>query len=64
MIDPATCWIEIRTVQSARADLVANQVELAWSTRHPLPSKLILDKGNEFLPKFREMTINDYGIMV
>ena len=29
MIDPARDWIEIRTVQSARADLVANQVELA-----------------------------------
>ena len=32
MIDPATVWIEIRTVPSARADLVANQVELAWLT--------------------------------
>ena len=30
MIDLATAWIEIRTVPSARADLVANQVELAW----------------------------------
>ena len=28
MIDPATDWIEIRTVPSARADLIANQVEL------------------------------------
>ena len=29
MIDPATDWIEIRSVPEARADLVANQVELA-----------------------------------
>ena len=29
MIDPATGWIEIRTVPSAWADLVANQVKLA-----------------------------------
>ena len=29
MIDPATGWIEIRSVPEARADLVANQVELA-----------------------------------
>ena len=29
MIDPATSWIEIRSVPEARADLVANQVELA-----------------------------------
>ena len=29
MINPAIGWIEIRAVPSARADLVANQVELA-----------------------------------
>ena len=29
MIDPATGWIEIRSVPEARADLVANQEELA-----------------------------------
>ena len=29
MIDPATSWIEIRTVPEARAALVAHQVELA-----------------------------------
>ena len=28
MIDPATGWVEIRAVPSARADLVAQQVEL------------------------------------
>ena len=64
MINPATGWIEIRTVPSARADLVANQVELAWLTRYPLPNKVIVDRGNEFLAEFREMIINDYGITV
>ena len=29
MIDPATSWIEIRTVPSARVDLVANKVKLS-----------------------------------
>ena len=53
MIDPATGWIEIREVDSARADLVANQVELAWLTRYPLPSKVILDRGREFLKEFK-----------
>ena len=28
MIDPATGWVEIRAAPSARADLVAQQVEL------------------------------------
>ena len=40
MIDPATGWIEIRIVPSARADLVSNIVELAWLTRYPLPSRV------------------------
>ena len=64
MIDLATCWIEIRTVLSAQADRVANQVELAWLTRYSLPNKVIGDRGNEFLAEFREMITNDYGIKV
>ena len=64
MINPATGWIEIRTVPSGQADLVANQVELAWLTRYPIPNKVIMDRGNEFLAEFREMIINDYGITV
>ena len=46
MIDPATDWIQIRTVPSARTDLVSNIVELVWLTRYPLPSKVIVDCGN------------------
>ena len=64
VINPATGWIEIRPIQSARVDLVANQVELSWLTRYSLPNKVIVDMGNEFLAEFREMTINDYGIAV
>ena len=49
MIDPATGWIEIRTVPFARVlDLVSNIVELAWLTKYPLPSNVIVDHGNEF----------------
>ena len=64
MIDPATGWREICTVVSARANLVANQVELSWLTRYPLPNKVVMDRGNEFLAKLRDMITNDYGIMV
>ena len=49
MIDPATGWIETRAVPSARTGLVAHQVELAWLTPYPLPNKVIVDRGNEFL---------------
>ena len=39
MIYPASGWIEICSVPEARENLVANQVELAWFTRSPLPHK-------------------------
>ena len=64
MIDPATGWIEIRTVPSARADLVSNIEELAWLTRYLLPSQVIVDCGNEFLAEFKTMIQANYGITV
>ena len=64
MIDPATGWIEIRTVPSARAYLVSNIVELSWLTRYPLPSKVIVDCGNEFLAEVKTMIQADYSITV
>ena len=45
IIDPVTGWIEIHAVPEARADLVANQVELAWLTRYPLLNKITVDRG-------------------
>ena len=53
MIDPVTGLIEIRTVSSAWTDLVANQVELSWLTRYPLPSNVIVDRENDIQAKFR-----------
>ena len=55
MIDPATGWIEMHTIPSARTDLVPYIVELAWLTRYPLHSKVIVDRGNEFLAEFKTM---------
>ena len=43
MIDLATGRTDIRSVPEARADLVANQVELAWLTRYCLPNKIMVD---------------------
>ena len=65
MIDAATGWIEICTVPSARADLVSNIVELPWLTRrYPLPSKVIVDCGNEFIAEFKTMIQANYGFTV
>ena len=59
MADPARSWIEIYILPSARADLLANQVELACITRYPLPSKVIVEKENEFLAVFIEIITNN-----
>ena len=64
MIDLTTGWIEIRTVTSTSADWVSNIVELAWLTRYPLPSKVIVDHGNEFLAEFKALIQTDYIIVV
>ena len=62
MIDPGTSWIEICSVPEARADQVANQVELAWLTRYPLPYKIIVDRGKDILVDIKTMMAIDYGI--
>ena len=49
MIDPAAVWIEIRSLLETRADLVANQVELACFTRYYLFNKITVDRGKELL---------------
>ena len=64
MIDPATGWVEIRALPGARADYISNQVEFAWLTRYPQPTKIILDRGNEFLAKFKTLIEDDYGITI
>jgi len=60
MTDPVTGWIETKAVPSACTDIVANQVELAWLTCCLLPTKVILDRGNEFLAEFKPMMENNY----
>ena len=46
----------------ARADLVANQANLAWLTRYPLPNKITVRSSKDFLVEFKTMMANDYGI--
>ena len=64
MMDTATGWIEICTGHSARANLVSYIVELAWLTRYPLPSKVIVECGNEILAEFNTMIQANYSITV
>ena len=58
----ASDWIEIRSVLEARADLVANQVELVLLTRFPSSNKVILYKFKICLTAIQSMMTNDEGI--
>jgi transposase InsO family protein len=44
---------------------IANIVEVNWLTRYPLPTQVIIDRGNEFMGhEFKTMMSTDYGIKV
>jgi transposase InsO family protein len=62
MIDPATGWFEIASINTKRADIIANTVEQTWFTRYPWPSQVVLDRGTEFMAEFTHMLENEYGI--
>ena len=62
MIDPATGWFEIKEIHTKRADYIANLVEQVWLTRYPWPTKVITDRGNEFLAEFAQLIKDEYGI--
>ena len=55
MIDPATRWIKICSVPEvrAKANPIANHVELTWLTSPPLPNKITVDKGKQRLAEFK-----------
>ena len=63
MIDPATGWFEITTIDDKRADTVANQLEMTWLSRYPWPNEVVMDRGKEFMAEVRTMMLNDYGIV-
>ena len=62
MIDPATGWFELVTIEDKRADTIANLVEQNWLCRYPWPTKVIFDRGSEFMAEFAEMIRQDYGV--
>jgi transposase InsO family protein len=62
MIDPATGWFEMAQIPNKTAAEVANICELTWFTRYPLPQRLTLDRGTEFMAEFAKMAKDDYGL--
>jgi transposase InsO family protein len=63
MIDPATGWFEMHQIENKTAAKVADSTcKKTWFTRHPLPQRMILDRGTEFMAEFARMVKNDYGL--
>jgi transposase InsO family protein len=62
MIDPATGWFEMREISTKSADVIANELEMAWLSRYPWPTQIIFDRGNEFKAEVTDMITKEYGI--
>jgi hypothetical protein len=48
LIVPATGWFEMVESETETADVVTNEVEIAWLSRHPWPMRITCDHGSEF----------------
>jgi hypothetical protein len=48
MINPATGWFQIVQSETKTADVVADEVEIAWLSRHPWPMRITCEHGSEF----------------
>ena len=56
-------WFKMREIPNKRADEIANIVEQTWFTRYPWPTKIIFDRGSEFMAEFSMMCTAEYGLI-
>ena len=61
MIDPATGWVKIIKINQKSADKIIHVVDQAWLSRYPWQTKVISDRGGEFMKEFEE-SLEEYGI--
>ena len=62
MIDPATGWFDMASIKTKTADVIANKLEHTWLTKYPRPTKVILDRGTEFMAEVILLLRDDYDI--
>lgn len=62
MIDPATGWLEIVRIDDRSSGEAANELEINWFNRYPLPTEVVHDRGREFMGDVEKMMLNDYSI--
>ena len=62
MIDPATNWFEIVQIDDKSSMETANELEITWLNRYPLPTEVICDRGREFMGNVTSMLRDDYNV--
>jgi hypothetical protein len=62
VIDPATGWFEMEQISNKTTAEVADICKTTWFTRCPLPQRITLDRGTEFMAEFAKMVKNDCGL--
>jgi transposase InsO family protein len=62
IIDTVTNWPEIILIYSKHSSHVGLQLENAWLSRYPRPSRIIYDQGTEFTGWAFQRLINRHGI--
>ena len=62
MLDPATGWFEIAEIDDKRADTISNVLQMTWFNRYPWPTKIINDRGTEFMAEVKELVERDIGV--
>eukprot|EP00957_Ditylum_brightwellii_P146502 11153970-Ditylum_brightwellii.AAC.1 len=49
-------------IKTKCADVIAKVIEQTWFNQYTWPSKVVLDRGTEFMAEFTEMIQRDYGV--
>ena len=63
MIDPATvCFNIMSAIKTKIDDVITNTLEHMWLTKYPWPTKVILDRGTEFMAEVITLLHDDYDI--
>jgi hypothetical protein len=61
MIDPSTCWFEVKDVKDKSAEESMNTFDDVWLSRYPRPEYIGFDNGGEYKILFEGLD-NKYGI--
>ena len=62
MIDTATGSINMSAIKMKTANIIANKLEHTWLTKYHISTKVILDRGSDFMAEVISLLRDDYNI--